>query len=83
MEDDTHNSRTHEFLQGEYAKDDYGGKMIFEDRVGLKIPDVILTGEEKSRKNLTQETCPNMGLKPGPLHDRRACYRLFHSVGHK
>ena len=41
--------------------DDYGGQMIFGDPVGLKFPDICLTGEEKTRKNLTQETCPDRG----------------------
>ena len=36
---------------------------------------------EKTRKNLTQETCPDRGSNPGPLHDRRACYRLLHIGG--
>ena len=35
----------------------------------------------KTPKKLTQETCPDRGSNPGPLRDRRACYRLFHSVG--
>ena len=39
--------------------DDYDGQMIFGDLVGLKLPDVRLTGEEKPRKNLTQETYPD------------------------
>ena len=39
--------------------DDYGGQMIFGDLVGLKLPDILLTGEKKPRKNLTQETCPD------------------------
>ena len=26
---------------------------------GLKLPDICLTGEEKPRINLTQETCPD------------------------
>ena len=39
--------------------DDYGGQMIFGDLVGLKFPDICLTGEKKPRKNLTQETCPD------------------------
>ena len=39
--------------------DDYGGQMIFGDLVCLKFPDICLTGEEKPRKNLTQETCPD------------------------
>ena len=33
-----------------------------------------LTGEEKPRKPLTQETCPDRGSNPGPLRDRQACY---------
>ena len=28
---------------------------------GLKLPDILLTGEEKPRKNLTQETYPDRG----------------------
>ena len=58
--------------------DDYDGQMIFGDLVGLKFPDIRLTGEEKPRKNLTQKTCPDWGSNPGPLHDRRACYHLLH-----
>ena len=48
---------------------------------GLKLLDICLTGKEKPRENLTQETCPDRGLNPGPLRDRRACYRLLHSEG--
>ena len=55
--------------------------MIFEDLVGIKLPDIHLTGEEKPRKNLTQETCPDRGSNPGPLRDNRAYYHLFHSGG--
>ena len=33
----------------------------------------------KTLKNLTQGTCPDRRSNPGPLHDRRACYRLLHS----
>ena len=62
-------------------KDDYDGQMIFGDLVSLKLPDICLTCEEKYRKNLTQETCPDRGWNPGPLRDRYACYRLFHSGG--
>ena len=61
--------------------DDYVGQMIFEDLVGLKLSDICLTGEEKSRKNLTQVTCPDRGSNPSPLRDRRACYRLLHNGG--
>ena len=62
--------------------DDYDGQMIFGDLVGLKRPDIRLTGEEKPRKNLTQETCPDRESNPGPLRDKRACYHLLHSDGH-
>ena len=61
--------------------DDYDGQMIFGDLVGLKLPDIRLTGEEKPRKNPTQETYPDTGSNPGPLRDRRAYYHLFHNGG--
>ena len=41
--------------------DDNDGQMIFRDLGGLKLPDIFLTGEEKPRKNLTQETYPGRG----------------------
>ena len=49
------------------SMDDNDGQMIFGDHGGLKLPDICLTGEEKPRKNLTQETCPDRGSNPGPL----------------
>ena len=61
--------------------DDYDVQMMFGDLVGLKLPDIHLTGEEKSRKTLTQETCPDRGSNAGPLRDKRACYHLLHSGG--
>ena len=61
--------------------DDYNGQMIFADFGDLKFPDICLTGEEKLRENLTQETCPDRGSNPGPLYDKRACYHLLHSGG--
>ena len=61
--------------------DDYDGQMIFGDLVGLKLPDIPLTAEEKPRKNLTQETCRDRGSNPGPLRDKRICYHLIHSGG--
>ena len=63
------------------SDDDNDGKMIFGDLGRLKLPDICLTGEEKPRKNLTQETYPDRGSNSGPLRDRRACYRLAHSGG--
>ena len=62
--------------------DDNDGQMIFGDLGDLKLPDICLTGEEKPRKNITQETCPDRGSNPGPLRDRRACYRLAQGGGH-
>ena len=67
--------------RNEMMMDDYDGQIIFGDLVDLKLPDIRLTGEEKPRKNHTQETCPNRGSNPGPLHDKCACYHLFHSGG--
>ena len=46
--------------------DDHDGLMIFRDLRCLKFPDMCLTGEEKPRKNLTQETCPRPGVELGP-----------------
>ena len=51
--------------------DDNDCQMIFGDLGDLKLPDICLTGEEKPRKNLTQETYPDRGSNPGPLRDRR------------
>ena len=56
--------------------DDYDGQMTFGNLEGLNLSDIFLTGEEKPRKNLTQETCPDQGSNPGPLRDRHACYHL-------
>ena len=67
--------------RNEMMMDDYDGQMIFGELLGLKLPDIRLTDEEKPRKNLTQETCPDRGSNPGPLRDKRACYHLFHSGG--
>ena len=64
--------------RNEMMMDDYGGQMIFGDLMDLKPPDIRLTGEEKPRRNLTQETCPDRGSNQGPLLDKRACYHLFH-----
>ena len=72
---------THLFIPTRRIWHDYGCQMILGDRVGLKVPDICPTGEEKTPKNLTKETCPDRGSNPSPLRDRRACYRLFHSGG--
>ena len=69
--------------RNEMMMDDYDGQMVFGDLVDLKLPDIRLTGEEKPRKKLTQETCPDRGWNPGTLRDKRACYHLFHGGGRK
>ena len=67
--------------RNEMMMDDDAGQMIFGDLVGLKLPDICRIGEEKPRKNLTQETCPHRGSNPGPLRDKRACYSsMYYSV---
>ena len=58
MKDDTHHSCTQSFSQDEYARMIMTAKWYSGDLVGLKLPDICLTGEEKPRKNLTQETWP-------------------------
>ena len=55
--------------------------MIFGDLVGLKLPDIRLTDEDKPPKKITQEICPERESNPGPLRGKRACYRLPHSGG--
>ena len=55
--------------RNEMMMDDYDGHMIFGDLVGLKLHDIRLTGEEKLRINLIQETCPDRVSNPGPLRD--------------
>ena len=76
MKDNTHQARP--FIPTRpICNDDYVGQMIFGDLVGLKFPDICLTGEEKHRKkNLTQETCPDRGSNSGTLRDRRAILPL-------
>ena len=61
--------------------DDYDGQMIFGDPVGLKLPDIRLTGEGKTSKKPHQETYPDRESNPGPLRGKRACYRLLLSGG--
>ena len=67
------------FQQGEYEMMIMAAKWYSGTFVDLKFPDICLTGEEKPRKNLTQETCTARGSNWGQLRDRRACYRVFHS----
>ena len=81
MKDNTPQAHTQVIPTRRMWNDDDDGQMIFGDLGGVKFPDICLTGEEKPRKNLTQETCPDRGSNPGPLRDKRACYHLLYSGG--
>ena len=82
MKDNTHQAHTQSSQQGEYGTMMTTAKWYSGTLGAQKFPDICLTDEEKPRKNLTQEICPDRGSKPGPLHDKRACYHLLHSGGH-
>ena len=62
--------------------DDYDDQMLFRDRGGINLSDICLIGEEKPRKYLIQEICPDRASNPGPLRSRLACCRLAHSGYH-
>ena len=55
---------------------DYDGQRIFGDLVGLKLPDIRLTGEE-TPKNLTQETCEKIYICRFILQERNIYIFLF------
>ena len=40
------------------SDDDNDGQMIYEELVGLKLPDICLTGEEKTRKTSPRKLVP-------------------------
>ena len=61
--------------------DDNDGQMIFEDLGSLKLPDICLKSEGKPRKKPHPGNLSDRESNPGPLRDRRACYRLLHSSG--
>ena len=82
MKKDTHQAHTQSFQTRRIWNDVYDGQMMFGDHVGLNFPEICLTIEEKPRTNLTQETSPDRGSNPDPLHDRRECCPWFHSYGH-
>ena len=45
---------------------DNDGQMIFGDLVGLKLPDICLTGKEKLRKQPHPGNLSRPGIEPGP-----------------
>ena len=57
---------THPFMLTRWIwKQDYDGQMIFGDLVGLKLPDICLTYEEKPRKTSPRKLVPTR-IEPGP-----------------
>ena len=80
MKDDTHNSRSHSFQQGEHERMIITAKWL-RGPCGPKASSHLSYRWGKTLKNLTQKTCPRSGIEPGPLRDGRACYRLLHSDG--
>ena len=70
MKDNTRQAHTQSSQQGEYGIMITTAKWYSGTLGGLNFPDICLTGEEKPRKNLTQETCPDRGSNPGPLRAR-------------
>ena len=71
---------THPFiLTRRVWKDDYEVQMIFGDLVGLKRPDICLTGEEKPRKKTSLRKPVATGDRTRAPAWQGACYRLFHS----
>ena len=52
--------------RNEMMMDDYDGQMIFGDLVGLKLPDICLTGEEKPQKKPHPGKLSRPGIEPGP-----------------
>ena len=44
--------------RNEMMMDDYDGQMIFGDLVGLKLPDIRLTGEENPEKTSVRKLVP-------------------------
>ena len=77
--DDTHHSLIYSFQHGVYAKDYCDSQMIFGDLVGLKLPEICLIVRKNPKK--THPGILSPGSNPGPLCDRRECYRLLQNGG--
>ena len=53
--------------RNEIMMDDYDGQMIFGDLVGLKLPDIRLTGEEKPIIKPHPGNLSRSGIEPEPV----------------
>ena len=61
--------------------DDYDGQMIFGDLVGLNLPDIRLTGEEKPRKTSPRKLVPTGDRTRARCVTSAHATTLFHSGG--
>ena len=61
-------------------KDDYDGQMIFGDLVGLKLPDICLTGEEKPRRQPHPGNLSRPGIKQSTSYRSKSILILFAEV---
>ena len=52
--------------RNEMIMDDYDGQMMFGDLMGLKLPDIRLTDDEKPRKKPYPANLSRPGIEPGP-----------------
>ena len=52
--------------RNEMMMDDYDGQIIVGDLVGLKLPDIRLTGEEKPQEKPHPGYLSRPGIEPGP-----------------
>ena len=52
--------------RNEMIMDDYDGQMIFGDLVGLQLPDIRFTDEEKPQKKPHPGNLSRPGIEPGP-----------------
>ena len=53
-------------VRNEMMMDDYDSQMILGDLVGLNLPDIRLTGEEKPKKKTHPRNLSQPGIEPGP-----------------
>ena len=83
MKDDTHQVHTHSFEQDEYEMMIMTAKSYIRGSCGPKVSWHLSDrwgkpSPQKSHSGNLYRTGIELGA---PLHDRRACYRLFHSGG--
>ena len=80
IKDDTHHALIHSSSKADMTRMIMIVKWYSGNHEGLKLPDICLTGKEKPRKKHDSGNWSLPGIEPVPLRDRRACYRLLHSL---